>query len=53
MFSFSSNFLNDDKGVEGAKILKFPSTFNNKNRDTKFTQFYKLQSSGVKCGNNV
>ena len=33
MFSFSNNFLNDDKGVEEAKILKMTSVFNNKNLD--------------------
>ena len=30
MFSFSNNFLNDEKGVEGAKIIKVTSLFNNK-----------------------
>ena len=30
MFSFSNNFLSDEKGVEGAKIIKFTPMFNNK-----------------------
>jgi hypothetical protein len=31
MFSFSNNFLNDNDGIEDAKIIKLTSTFNNKN----------------------
>ena len=31
MFSFSNNFVNDDKGIEGAKIVKMTSLFNNRN----------------------
>ena len=33
MFSFSNNFLNDDKGVEEAKIIQLTSIFNNKKLD--------------------
>ena len=31
MFSFSNNFVNDDAGVEGAKIVRLTPLFNNKN----------------------
>ena len=36
MFSFSYAFENDEKGIEGSKMLQVTSLFNNKNRDENF-----------------
>ena len=39
MLSFSDNFANDSKGVEGAKIIKRTAEFNNKTTGLIFTRF--------------
>ena len=36
MFAFSYAFENDDKGVEGSKMLQVTSLFNNKIKDEKW-----------------
>ena len=42
MFSFVKAFENDEKGVEGSKVLTVTSLFNNKIRASKLFRIFEI-----------